>query len=213
MNKIYKVIWSKAKHCYVVVSEIAKRSGKSACNGVVKAAKLSALSAVIAASLAAGVSPMTADAAIQPSFAAVQQTEYVAINGVKPNNNYSAKALTFTDDKGHTTTVTYYVNKGYNVIAGNFNKFTDLSENGRMFIIVPEKDLSNEMNTTSSIIYSTGQKTNLEEGINSIDPGVYVAASNSNGTLADKTYQYIIYDPDIKEILQPIITDGLTLKL
>ncbi|WP_288832020.1 ESPR-type extended signal peptide-containing protein, partial [uncultured Megasphaera sp.] len=29
MNKIYKVIWSKVKHCYVVVSEITKRDGKS----------------------------------------------------------------------------------------------------------------------------------------------------------------------------------------
>ena len=28
MNKIYKVIWSKAKNCYVVVSELAKRNGK-----------------------------------------------------------------------------------------------------------------------------------------------------------------------------------------
>lgn len=30
MNKIYKVIWSKARNCYVVVSEIAKRNGKNA---------------------------------------------------------------------------------------------------------------------------------------------------------------------------------------
>ena len=30
MNKIYKVIWSKVKHCYVVVSELTKRDGKSA---------------------------------------------------------------------------------------------------------------------------------------------------------------------------------------
>ena len=29
MNKIYKVIWSKTKHCYVVASEIAKRNGKA----------------------------------------------------------------------------------------------------------------------------------------------------------------------------------------
>ena len=28
MNKIYKVIWSKARNCYVVVSELAKRNGK-----------------------------------------------------------------------------------------------------------------------------------------------------------------------------------------
>ena len=29
MNKVYKVIWNKVKHCYVVVSEIAKSNGKS----------------------------------------------------------------------------------------------------------------------------------------------------------------------------------------
>lgn len=30
MNKVYKVIWSKAKNCYVVVSELAKNHTKSA---------------------------------------------------------------------------------------------------------------------------------------------------------------------------------------
>ncbi|EFD94673.1 hypothetical protein HMPREF0889_0089, partial [Megasphaera lornae] len=29
MNHIYNVIWSTVKHCYVVVSEIAKRDGKA----------------------------------------------------------------------------------------------------------------------------------------------------------------------------------------
>ena len=28
MNKIFKVVWSKTKNSYVVVSEIAKRNGK-----------------------------------------------------------------------------------------------------------------------------------------------------------------------------------------
>ena len=28
MNKIYRIIWSKARNCYIVVSEIAKRNGK-----------------------------------------------------------------------------------------------------------------------------------------------------------------------------------------
>ena len=32
MNRIYKVIWSKVRNCYVVVSEIAKRHSKSAVN-------------------------------------------------------------------------------------------------------------------------------------------------------------------------------------
>lgn len=29
MNKIYKVVWSKAKHAYVVTSEVAKSHTKS----------------------------------------------------------------------------------------------------------------------------------------------------------------------------------------
>lgn len=28
MNKIYKVVWSRARQCYVVASELAHRSGK-----------------------------------------------------------------------------------------------------------------------------------------------------------------------------------------
>lgn len=28
MNKVHKVIWNRVKHCYVVVSEIAKNQGK-----------------------------------------------------------------------------------------------------------------------------------------------------------------------------------------
>lgn len=35
MNKIYKIIWSKVKNCYVVVSELAKNHIKSPKNGVV----------------------------------------------------------------------------------------------------------------------------------------------------------------------------------
>lgn len=36
MNKIYRVIWSRAKHCYVVVSEMAKSHTKSNGSHVVK---------------------------------------------------------------------------------------------------------------------------------------------------------------------------------
>ena len=42
MNKIYKVIWSKAKGCYVVVSEIANQNGKSKSSLVNAGMKLSA---------------------------------------------------------------------------------------------------------------------------------------------------------------------------
>ena len=60
MNKIYKVIWSKVRNCYVAVSEIARRNGKS-CASVhcgVKADRTHtglALSAIVGAALLAGV--------------------------------------------------------------------------------------------------------------------------------------------------------------
>ena len=59
MNKIYKIIWSKAKNCYVVVSEIAKRNGKCSSSLNKK---------IIASFLAAGLLtalPMSVEAAIK----------------------------------------------------------------------------------------------------------------------------------------------------
>ena len=48
MNKIYKVIWSKTRNCYVAVSELAKNHGKgnvrSEKRGIAKGASVLALS-------------------------------------------------------------------------------------------------------------------------------------------------------------------------
>ena len=53
MNKIYKVIWSKTRNCYVVVSELAKRNAKGGVSSPVKTARgLAAL--VLCACLAVG---------------------------------------------------------------------------------------------------------------------------------------------------------------
>ncbi len=53
MNKIYKVIWSKVRNCYVAVSEIAKRNGKS-CTSVscgVRSLRMAAVTLGVTASL------------------------------------------------------------------------------------------------------------------------------------------------------------------
>lgn len=54
MNRIYEVIWSKVKNCYVVVSEIAKRHTKSS-SGVVGSVVRSALAGAVFLSLTAGM--------------------------------------------------------------------------------------------------------------------------------------------------------------
>ena len=51
MNKTYKVIWSKVRNCYVAVSEIAKRNGKS-CTSVNCGAKANRSHVALALSLA-----------------------------------------------------------------------------------------------------------------------------------------------------------------
>lgn len=51
MNNIYKVIWSKARNCYVVASEIAKSHTKSASG---QSVRRSALASLLALSLLCG---------------------------------------------------------------------------------------------------------------------------------------------------------------
>ena len=58
MNHIYKVIWNKAKHCYTVVSEIAKNHSTSS---VTK--KKVSIAAILAVGMLSGFSPMVSGAA------------------------------------------------------------------------------------------------------------------------------------------------------
>ena len=51
MNKQYKVIWSKVRHCYVVVSELAKRNGKTKSVKAQSCQKLAVTLTVLALSL------------------------------------------------------------------------------------------------------------------------------------------------------------------
>ncbi len=45
MNKVYKVIWSNVRKCYVVVSEIARNRGKNSTKSIVEQLGFGALSA------------------------------------------------------------------------------------------------------------------------------------------------------------------------
>ena len=86
MNKIFKVVWSKTKECYVVVSEVAKNNG----------GKKKALSTVFAALVAAGaMMPGYVDAANNTSGGGVSTADAsIAIgsgwgNSAHANNNFS----------------------------------------------------------------------------------------------------------------------------
>ncbi len=99
MNKIYKVIWSKVRNCYVAVSEIAKRNGKS-CTSVNCGAKADhghsgvALSAAVGATLLAGMCSVllpvrVALAATLPTLDYKGATAYVTIDDTSTANKMS----------------------------------------------------------------------------------------------------------------------------
>ena len=93
MNKIYKVIWSKAKHTYVVASEIAKGHTKGETTG--RGLKKLAAAMLVAAAL------------LSPSFAWAADTKLVeAVNsGVSlSNDNVLQKNTTTIDAQGNVTT-------------------------------------------------------------------------------------------------------------
>lgn len=74
MNKIYKVIWSRVKHCYVVVSEIAKREGKST-NTTGLARHRAAILAVATLCLVGGIGVQTVEAKIGDHYMGVYDPE------------------------------------------------------------------------------------------------------------------------------------------
>ena len=82
MNHIYKVIWNKAKHCYTVVSEIAKSHSTSS---VTK--KKVSIAAILVAGMLSGFSPMVSGAADTTNSEAVvydqNKTSLKSINSSK----------------------------------------------------------------------------------------------------------------------------------
>lgn len=113
MNRIYKVIWSKVKHQYVVVSELAHRDGKRSKSIVCSTA---ALLAVFALTAGVGVAPVwavnTADATtelIDSNYSAYLDEEntitnsedtYVVGNGNELSSNGSDNLIIGNDNAG-----------------------------------------------------------------------------------------------------------------
>lgn len=92
MNHIYKVIWNHAKHCYTVVSEIAKNYSTSS---VTK--KKVSIAAILAAGMLSGFSPMVSGAADTTNAGAVvynqNQTSLKSTNSDPDNVGENAIAL------------------------------------------------------------------------------------------------------------------------
>lgn len=92
MNHIYKVIWNKAKHCYTVVSEIAKNHSTSS---VTK--KKVSIAAILAAGMLSGFSPMVSGAVdntqTSPAAAVVYNEDKTSLKSTNSSVEKNAIAL------------------------------------------------------------------------------------------------------------------------
>lgn len=99
MNHIYKVIWNKAKHCYTVVSEIAKNHSTSS---VTK--KKVSIAVILVAGMLSGFSPMVSGAADTTNSEAVvydqnkTSLKSTNSNGVGKNAIALGKGASAVDD-------------------------------------------------------------------------------------------------------------------
>lgn len=185
MNRIYKVIWSKVKHQYVVVSELAHRDGKRSKSIVCSTA---ALLAVFALTAGVGVAPVwavnTADAT----------TELI-------NSNYSA----YLDEENTITNSedTYVVDNGNiidnfveGMVIGNGN---ELSSNGSDNLIIGNDNAGSGQVLNKSIVLGShnvwkaaasdnifiGNNINLN-GSNTVVVGHHVTAAQMVSALGDE---------------------------
>lgn len=130
MNRVYKVIWSKAKHCYVVTSEIAKSHTKGESTG--RGLKKLAAALLVAAALMGPNFAWAADPTVKVNDASgVEQTVYTkdgadAIFATKTDLDAKANV----DKDGKVTAASGQIGTVEITSAGAVSGVTDLTVSG-----------------------------------------------------------------------------------
>ena len=182
MNRVYKVIWSKAKHCYVVTSEIARSVTKSASSARSAGRKGAAVLAMAALLFTAG--GVLGEAA--------------NVTDVKPGS--TADVIMVTKDDGTTTPITindvYHAMKANSdgdglIINENYVKNADarVSTDGE-YVKKDKKvgenlsalDAQDKKNTDAVAAEETARKTADQNNLKVGDDGVISKVTGDDGT-------------------------------
>ena len=137
MNKIYKIVWSKAKHAYVVTSEVARSHTKSASGKAVKAVLAATVGmGVLMGGYAADAAPATNPAGNGPGIAigtgsSAPKVENVAI-GQGAGIGYSNGASAATGDVaiGNGAKINNYASQGGSIAIGKNAKVENMAGGG-----------------------------------------------------------------------------------
>ena len=198
MNKIYKVIWSKVKHQYVVVSELAHSNGKQSRTAKRSLRSRIAALVVCGAIAAFGVFGTQNVMAAEPEGGLATIDQYVAYKYNQGDGNQRGYKKVFVRDKNSTNPGDgqyYWVRDGYTV-EGEYVQKQDGT--GTTFVIskvyAPNGNISDVLVTSDVTIDGTGVVTNSGEELNSVELGNYAAVSNGGkgGAEANTECHYII---------------------
>ncbi|WP_304153898.1 ESPR-type extended signal peptide-containing protein [Megamonas hypermegale] len=218
MNRIYKVIWSKVKHQYVVVSELAHSNGKQSRTARRSLRSRIAALVVCGAIAAFGVFGITEQQAFAADGGVANQTQYIAIAVEQSNESghnwfgqwVPDETRTFSDGTNtytyHRQTIAlpngdekqYWVREGYDIMATEGRRHDGIDENTRYIIDAKKNEqytaqsdqglLQAYQTTTSSGKITTLTGVNIED----LNTGVYGGASNSAGVETQKNFGYHI---------------------
>ena len=222
MNRIYKVIWSKVKHQYVVVSELAHRDGKrsSAANKSIKT--------MLATLAVCGVLGVFAGLPTQQVFAAgiggeTVAAQYVAIkfdsntdDNVNPGGEtkyfyLGNKRYRYHKEKLPGTDEVYWVRDGYSIkveYGYRFPKEQGDADNKQIIAYKTNASAdtsgllqSNQVMIDTSLT-SSGDPVTTYTGsvLNDVEIGTYVGAVNNGRPEVPSTFNYYIEDDNGKYI-------------
>ena len=217
MNKIYKVIWSKVKHQYVVVSELAHSNGKQSRTAKRSLRSRIAALVVCGAIAAFGVFGMTG----QQAFAAADDTnpsQYIAIKydnsliKYKFGNEYVLKDQDYNDpryvtqeltyiENGKKVTATFLVRKGYTLEA-EYGERHDNSSNNLQ--ISAYKNANAPSNADEGLLKSTQvtgtsseYKTLVGQSLIDTSAGLFGGTVNTSSTEISTGAQFFTKDREL----------------
>ena len=228
MNRIYKVIWSKVKHQYVVVSELAHRDGKRSSAATTSKATWRALAAVLMLTGSLAAVPYTGYAL---DGGTATESQYIAIAVVQGVNDrykdegrypgtWDDKWVTYGDTRtfGDYTYVRqtvkvngaakeYWVREGYDITATQGERYPGINE-GSDYIIDAKKNEDYAAESDKGLLQAYQTTTNAGKittltGVNieDLNTGVYGGAANDGGVNTPNNFGYHIQvgDPEIDD--------------
>ena len=205
MNKIYKVIWSKVKHQYVVVSELAHSNGKqsrTSRNSIrSRIAALVVCGAIAAFGVFSALPTSSAFAAENVNVAKANEYQYVAIKTTDEGSvKYYTDSSTGKTYKYHSEFINgakYWVRDGYTIEQIEGKRFPEAQKTAQIQAIKSPNASTEGLLQSNRVLLSTpGQSTVLGDTLQKVDVGVYMGATNEGGTITPSSWNYYIQKND-----------------